>query len=155
LPPEKLDPVPKPIRSDPSVRLDYDIVYVRAPRFVPGGREGKPKPSAWPEIAHPTNINAGYDLVLLHPDGSEEVLVEAGEGSVADPYVSFDAEWVYYVYFYLGKLGSGSDIYKVNVKSKKVVRLTHQESTPNTGCLEFQKDRPAPGDKQPIGRGVY
>src|SRR5262245_24527530 len=123
LPPTKLDPVPKPIQSDPSVKLNYDIVYVRAPRFLPG-RDGKQRPSAWPEIAHPTNINAGYDLMLLRPDGSEEVLVEGGEGSVADPYVSFDGEWVYYAYFYLGKLGTGSDIYQIHVKTKKVVRTT-------------------------------
>src|SRR5687768_29080 len=73
LPPVKLDPVPKPLKSDPTVKLDYDIVYVKAPRFVPG-KDGKPRPSAWPEIAHPTNIHAGYDLMLLHPDGSEETL---------------------------------------------------------------------------------
>src|SRR5262245_3593920 len=94
LPPAKLDPRPKPLASDPSVKIDYDIVYVRAPRFVPG-RNGKPRPSAWPEIAHPTNIDAGYDLMLLHPDGKEDLLVKGGEGSVADPYVSFDAQWVY------------------------------------------------------------
>ena len=98
LPPEKLDPVPKPLASDPSVKLDYDIVYVRAPRFVPG-RDGKQRPSAWPEIAHPTNINAGYDLMLLHPDSSEEVLVKGndiagGQGSITDLYGSFDAAWV-------------------------------------------------------------
>src|SRR5258708_7255725 len=87
-PTSKLDPEPKPIASDPSVKIDYDIVYVRAPRFVPG-RDGKLRPSAWPEIGHPTNINAGYDLMLLHPDGKEEILVEGGEGSVADPFVSF------------------------------------------------------------------
>lgn len=154
-PPAKLDPVPKPLASDPSVKIDYDIVYVRAPRFV-AGRGGKPRPTAWPEIAHPTNINAGYDLMLLRPDGSEQVLVSGGEGSIADPFVSFDAEWVYYAHFYLGKLGSGSDIYKVHVKSKKIVRLTHQESTPNSGCLAFQKSRPTPPAKeQPIGRGVF
>src|SRR5438552_28467 len=117
-PPAKLDPHPKPLASDPSIKLDYDIVYVRAPRFVKG-RDGKARPSAWPEIGHPTNINAGYDLMLLHPDGREEVLVEGGEGSVADPFVSFDARWVYYAYFYLGNLGSGSDIHNVHAKSKK------------------------------------
>src|SRR5690348_11897362 len=83
LPPAKLDNVPKPIAKDPSVKLDYDIVYVRAPRFV-RGPNGKPRPSAWPEIGHPTNIDAGYDLMLLHPGGKEEVLVPGGEGSVAD-----------------------------------------------------------------------
>src|SRR3954447_313223 len=154
LPPTKIDPVPKPIATDRSVKLDYDIVYVRAPRFVPG-RDGKPRPSAWPEIAHPTNIDAGYDLMLLHPDGSEEVLVAGGEGSIADPFVSFDAEWVYYAHFYLGKRGTGSDIYKVHVKSKKIVRLTHQESTPNTGCEAFAKAPPNDGKIGPIGRGVW
>src|SRR6516164_8345840 len=151
-PPEKIDPVPKPLASDPSVKVDYDIVYVRAPRFVM--RDGKQRPSAWPEIGHPTNINAGYDLMLLHPDGSEEVLVAGGEGSIADPFVSFDAEWVYYAHFYLGKLGTGSDIYKLHVKSKKVVRLTHQESTPNSGCDAFTKAAPPKVDA-PIGRGVW
>jgi hypothetical protein len=154
LPPPKIDPVPKPLSSDPSVKIDYDIVYVRAPRFIPIGG-GKQRPSAWPEIGHPTRIDPGYDLMLLHPNGSEELLVAGGEGSIADPYVSFDAQWVYYSHFYLGKAGSGSDIYKVHVKNRKIVRLTHQESTPNTGCLPFEKARPAPSDNLPIGRGVY
>src|SRR5258708_39936112 len=72
--PKALDVTPKPLKSDPSVKVDYDIVYVRAPRFVKD-RDGKEHPSAWPEIGHPTNVNAGYDMMLLHPDGKEEVLV--------------------------------------------------------------------------------
>src|SRR5262249_26949124 len=127
LPPDKLDVVPKELSSDRSVNADYPIVSVPAPRFIKGNK-GKEPPPRWPGIAHPTNIDAGYDLMLLHPDGKEEVLVEGGKGSVADPYVSFDAQWVYYAHFYLGEQGSGSDLYKVNVKSKKVVRLTHQEA---------------------------
>src|SRR5262249_6351356 len=115
----------------------------------------KERPSRWPEIAHPTNIDAGYDLMLLHPDGKEEVLVEGGKGSVADPYVSFDAQWVYYAHFYLGEQGSGSDLYKVNVKSKKVVRLPHQEATPNTGAGALQKDQAKLDRPRPIGRGIY
>ncbi len=153
LPPPKIDPVPKSLASDPSVKIDYDIVYVRAPRFVM--KEAKQRPSAWPEIGHPTNIDAGYDLMLLHPDGTDELLVAGGDGFVADPYVSFDAQWVYYAHFYLGKLGSGSDIYKIHVKSKKIVRLTHQESTPNAGCLAFIKPAPAAKADAPIGRGVF
>ncbi len=58
-PPEKIDPVPKPLASDPSVTLDYPIVYVRAPRFVEG-HNGKQGPSVWPVIAHPKNIDPGY-----------------------------------------------------------------------------------------------
>ncbi len=154
LPPPKLDPVPKPLASDPRVKIDYDIVYVRAPRFVTAA-DGKKRPSAWPEIGHPTNIHAGYDLMLLHPDGSEEVLVPGGEGSIADPYVSFDAKWVYFARFYLGKQGTGADIYKVHVRSKQVVRLTHQEATPNTGCRTFARPTPRPAANALIGRGVF
>src|SRR5262245_52482901 len=99
LPPSKLDPVPKPLASDKTVKVDYDIVYVRAPRFV-AGRNGKQRPSAWPEIAHPTNIDPGYDLMLLHPDVKEELLVEGGKGSVTDPFVAFDGQWVYYAYYH-------------------------------------------------------
>lgn len=47
--PVKLDPVPKPLKSDPSVKVDYDIVYVRAPRVLKSGA-GKGTPSAWPEF---------------------------------------------------------------------------------------------------------
>ncbi len=154
-PPDKLDPIPKALESDPSVKVDYDIVYVRAPRFV-AGSDGRLRPSAWPEIAHPTNIDPGYDLMVLHPDGSEEVLVAGGEGSIADPFVSFDGEWVFYAHFYLGAQGLGSDIYKVHVASRKIVRLTHQESTPNTG-LPGHQESPVEetGAGQAVGRGVW
>ncbi len=155
LPPAKLDPVPKPLASDPSVKIDYDIVYVRAPRFVPG-RDGKQRPSAWPEIAHPTNIDAGYDLMLLHPDGSEEVLVAGGEGSIADPYVSFDGEWVYYAHFYLGKLGTGADIYKVHVKTQEDRPADAPGVDAEHRLPGVRQKTPAPPSRQaPIGRGVY
>ena len=35
-------------------------------------------------------MDPGADLMLLHPDGSEEVLVAGGNGAVTDPFVSFD-----------------------------------------------------------------
>src|SRR5262249_52917097 len=84
-PPPKLDPVPKPLASDPSVKLNYDIVYVRAPRSFKSPA-GKNVPTAWPEFGHPTRIDPGYDLMLLKPDGKEEVLVEGGKGAVTDPF---------------------------------------------------------------------
>src|SRR5262245_40545749 len=87
-PPVKLDPVPKPLKSDASVKIDYPIVYVRAPRVLKNGA-GKDVPTAWPEFGHPTHIDPGYDLMLLKPDGTEEVLVAGGTGSVTDPFVSF------------------------------------------------------------------
>ena len=40
----------------------------------------------YPEIARPVFMAPGADLMLLHPDGSEEVLVRGGEkGAVQDP----------------------------------------------------------------------
>ncbi|HMF19953.1 MAG TPA: hypothetical protein VKE98_22295, partial [Gemmataceae bacterium] len=79
------------ISTDKSVKFDYDIVYVRTPR------KGDKARSLWTEIAHPAIMDAGGDLMLLHPDGSEEVLVKGGEdGSVTDPYVSFDGKWVFF-----------------------------------------------------------
>ncbi|HSE41930.1 MAG TPA: hypothetical protein VLH08_14295, partial [Acidobacteriota bacterium] len=74
--------------------VNYDIVYVRQPRF------GNNTNTTWPEVAHPGRIDPGADLMLLHPNGNEEVLVNGGTGAVTDPFVSFDGQWVYYSYFY-------------------------------------------------------
>lgn len=133
--PEAVDP--PPVASDPSVKLDYDIVYVRAPRA--GDRTVK---RFYTEIGAPAYMEPGADLMLLHPDGSEEVLVKGGRGSVTDPFVSFDGEWVYYALFHdLTNVSvwephrGGSDIYKMHLKTRKVVQLTHQEYTPNTGAV--------------------
>src|SRR5262249_20806109 len=84
-----LDVNPKHFTKDSSVKLDYDIVYVRAPRYITGN-DGKQRPApVWPEIGHPFNLRASTDLMLLHPDGAEEILVKGGKGAIADPYVSF------------------------------------------------------------------
>src|SRR5262245_19109104 len=97
------------------------------------------------EVNNPLRLDAGADLMLLHPDGSEEVLVKGGKGSVMDPMVSFDGEWVYYAHVHaLPDMAShtpplGADIYKVHVKSKKIVRLTHQGYTPNTGAANWSR----------------
>jgi hypothetical protein len=139
--PDPIDLNVPPITSDKSVRYDYDIVYVRAPRH------GDTKRSYWAEIAHPTLMDPGADLMLLHPDGSEEVLVKTEPGcSVADPAVSFDGQWVYYAYLRgLSPKGkesrpqpaSSSDIFKINVRTREVVKLTTQTFTPNTGAADW------------------
>jgi hypothetical protein len=149
-------------RSETAPRHDYDIVYVRAPRY------GDEQNTRWPEINIPIQMEPGADLMLLHPDGREEVLVKGGNGSVVDPYPSFDGEWIYYAYFhdlrpealnrqrrYASK--AGSDIYKIHVPSRKVVRLTHQEFTPNTGVAKWSKDPVQPGgrDETYLGYGIF
>ena len=130
--------------------VNYDIVYVRAPRY------GDSTDSHWSEVTRPTSPDAPSDLRLLHPDCTEEVLfplaryqsiVDApiGKGAVADPNISFDGKWVVFAYFHdqsnvntqrcSGNCLSlkGADIYRLNLATREVARLTAQEFTPYTG----------------------
>jgi len=123
--------------------IDYDIVYVRQPRH------GDNQQAVWPEVFHPTFVEPGSDLMLLHPDGSEEVLVEAGEGAVTDPFVSFNGKWVFYAFFHqVHPVGgyniskAGSDIFKINLETREVKQLTHGEFTPNTGAGTWHPTNP-------------
>src|SRR5436190_21789914 len=85
--PQFLDPIDvvvPPISSDKSVRYDYDIVYCRAQRA--GDTTHK---RFFTEIATPVYMQPNVDLMLLHPDGTEEVLVPSGDKSaITDPVVS-------------------------------------------------------------------
>jgi len=156
LKPRILDVNPKHFSNDPTVKLDYDIVYVRAPRFVKGN-DGKERPApVWPEIGHPFNLRASTDLMVLHHDGSERLLVAGGEGAIADPYVSFDAQWVYYSHFHDISGSGGADVNKVHVKTRDIVRLTQQQWTPNTGVADWASDfrTPAKG-KRTLSHGIY
>lgn len=141
--------------------IDYDIVYVRAPRY------GDEKNTLWPEIKDPIQMEPGTDLVLLHSDGSEEVLVKGGNGSVVDPYVSFDGESIYYSFFHdlrpearngqrRNASRAGADIYRIHVPTRETVRLTHQEWTPNTGVADWA-DSPISKDrsKTTLGYGIF
>ncbi|MBC8288838.1 MAG: hypothetical protein H8E37_00830, partial [Planctomycetes bacterium] len=129
------------VSTDESVRLDYPIVYVRTPR------KGDDVNSTWAEIAHPVLMDAGGDLMLLKPDGSEEVLVEGGPGSVTDPVISLDGEWIIYSHIHDMKVNwagrypkAGSDSYKLQLKTRKSVRLTHQQSTPTPDAADGSTD---------------
>ncbi len=132
-----LDPIDVHVPSvltDKSVNIDYDIVYVRAKRA--GDKVHK---RFFTDFSQPVTMEPGADLMLLHPNGKEEVLVEGGNGSVTDPVVSFDGQWVYYVHIHNLQNASqwnppreGADIYKVNVQSKKIVKLTNQHFSPES-----------------------
>ena len=129
-----IDINPPPIASDMTVKYDYDIVYVRAPRRDPTGK------SRWAEVGDPRTMEPGADLVLLHPDGKEEVLVPAeGNESIADPQVSFDGQWVYFAKFHDALNHKGSDIYKIHVPTRNLVQLTQQTFTPNAGVADWSK----------------
>ncbi|MDB5336126.1 MAG: hypothetical protein JWN70_1745 [Planctomycetaceae bacterium] len=140
---------PPPISTDASVKYDYDIVYVR------GKRRADDKEAAWAEFSRPTTMEPGADLMLLHPDGSEELLVSGEDGSVMDPYVSFDGQSVYYAKFIDAK-HSGADIHRIHVPTRKTVRLTDQTFTPNTGAAPWSSDyRSHEEGKTSLSYGVY
>src|SRR5262249_7605224 len=145
-----------PTSPSSTAKRDYDIVYVRAPR------KGDAVGTNWAEISNPLFMDPGADLMLLHPDGKEDRLVAGGPGSVADPMVSFDGQWVYYTLFHnlegatiTEGAQAGADIYKIHVKSRRTVRLTHQQFTPNTGAGNWSSDfRKSEPGRNAIAYGV-
>ncbi len=146
------------VRTDKSVKLDYDIVYVRAHRA--GDKTHK---RFYTDFSQPVTMEPGADLMLLHPDGSEELLVTGGTGSITDPMVSFDGEWVYYSHLHNLQKASpwtpprqGSDIFKIHVKTRRIVRLTNQRFTPNTGAADWADGfRPGQQGKAHFDYGVF
>ena len=146
------------ITTDKSVTYDYDIAYIRAPRA--GDKVHK---RYFTDFSSPVTMEPGADLMLLHPDGSEELLVAGGEGSVTDPVVSLDGQWIYYTLLHNMKQASqwnppkeGGDIYKIHMKTKKIVRLTNQQFSPNTGAANWSSDyRKSEDGKSHYEYGVY
>ncbi len=130
------------ISTDKAVRYDYDIVYVRALRA--GDKQHR---RFYTDFSQPVTMEPGADLMLLHPNGSEELLVAGGDGSITDPMVSFDGQWVYYSHLYNLKKANewspprqGADIFKIHLKSRRIVKLTEQKFTPNTGAANWSDD---------------
>ncbi|MBI4602462.1 MAG: hypothetical protein HY721_10935 [Planctomycetes bacterium] len=149
-----LDVHPPHMATDPSVRWDYDIAYVRARR---AGDEVHKR--FYTDIAAPVFLEPGADLMLLHPDGSEELLVEGGDGAVTDPMVSLDGEWIYYTLIHTLEGANqwqppvrGADIYKVHARTREVRRLTRQELSPNTGAADWSPDVVTPGAPRDASR---
>ncbi|MDZ4811433.1 MAG: hypothetical protein SGI99_02310 [Pseudomonadota bacterium] len=118
--------------------------------------------SAWPDTVAPLEPDAGAQLMLLRADGSRELLFPLAEhralidtaatkplavGSVSDPTISFDARWVVFAWYHdlspearntqrgsnAGMSFFGADLYRLNLQTRVVLRLTQQEFTPNTG----------------------
>ena len=148
----------RPSRHEAAV--DYDIVYVRSPRY------GDKKNTKWTEVGAPLRIEPGSDLILLHPDGTEEILVLGEEGAIVDPFISFDGEWVYYSRFPDVKKrvsrrvrapADGADIYKIHLPTRKIIRLTFQEWTPNTGAGVWSGDHLSSswGSGNYLGYGIF
>src|SRR5437660_11598570 len=100
---------------------------------------------------------SGSDLVLLHADGTEDILFAAGKGAVLDPAVSLDALWVFFSYIpdasatginsQRGLAYGGADLYKINIATRQVVRPTTQFCTLPTSSANLSNnplnDKPA------------
>jgi hypothetical protein len=105
--------------------------------------------------------------MLLHPDGSEEVLFPAGVGAVLDPAVSFDAQLVFFSYIpdatpnginsQRNLAYGGADIYKINLQTRQVVRLTQQVWTPPSGAANWSTKllSASPVGSVYLGYGVF
>lgn len=149
------------LASAQTAQVNYDIVYVRQARF------GDQTFTWWPEVFHPARLDAGADLMLLHPDGSEEVLVEGGNGGVTDPVVSFDGQSVYFAWFpdlRPSELNpqrtnlplAGADIWRLHVPTRQLTQLTHGEFTPNTASGNWLPSNPVnpPAQYNRLGYGI-
>jgi hypothetical protein len=134
--------------------LPYDLVYVRA---AYKGATGAGNNTVWPDTVRPLTPEPGAQLMLLRSNGTRELLFPLAAhrglidtpsgsalsvGSVSDPNVSFDAKWVLFTWYHNvtsvntqrdGVSYKGADLYKINLQTREVVRLTQQIFTPNTG----------------------
>jgi len=110
--------------SSQALQVNYDIVYVRYPAKNPNG-----KAVTIPQGEQPYVIAAGADLMLLHPNGSEEILVDCKVCSVMDPYISLDGKTVYYSLIEEASRKSASWIYKIHLNNKPYtpIRLTFND----------------------------
>lgn len=126
--------------------VNYDIVYVRAPR------RGNNENTSQPDTTRPMNPEPNTQLRLLHPDCTDELLFpraqDAGivdaaiaNGAATDPNIAFDGKHVVFAYYHdaadinpqRDHSRKGADIYRLDLQTRVATRLTHQEFTPNTG----------------------
>lgn len=106
------------------------LVYVRSPRtLTPCTAPSGICPARWAEFGHPYAVNPGTDLMLWHPDGTEEVLVTGGPGAVQDPAVDPTGTKVAYTLFHKAEGAAnaqGADIYVIDVPTRQITRVTQQ-----------------------------
>lgn len=129
--------------------VPFPVTYVRHPITA-----AKPRIN---DIEKQNITSPGSCLMLVQPDGTEEVLVDPGAlGGILDPAVSLDGQWIYYSQQASAKSGlegvvSASDIFKINIATKQVVQLTFSEKTyiglPNTWPPHNLGACPIPGGK--------
>ncbi len=148
-------------RADAQV-VNYDIVAVKAPRY------GDSTLTTWQDVTNPASVEPGQDLVYIYADGHEETLVQCSDPTspknfnrlylpehagkscaVTDPCVSFDARYVYFsvlpqadhkAYSSDGLPLEGADIWRMELATGSITRLTSQEWSPNTMFPKWASD---------------
>ncbi|MAG54753.1 MAG: hypothetical protein CMJ83_00525 [Planctomycetes bacterium] len=108
--------------------ISYDIVCCRMPT---AGNESR---DAFPDARnYSLYLGRGTDLILLHPNGTEETIYDSGtNGAVADPFVSHDGRTVYFTWFVdpenintqRGLSWNPSHIMKIDLATRVVTQLT-------------------------------
>ena len=117
-----------PSANPRDVGIDYDIVVCRMPNA------GNQERNAFPDAANMSlYVGRGTQLVLIHPDGGEEVLFDPGpNGAVVDPCVSFDGRSIYFARFVdpedfntqRGLSWAPSHIWKLELATRRATQLT-------------------------------
>lgn len=120
-----------PVMTPAQAGIAYRIVACRMP--VAGNEER----DAFPDAANMSlYIGRGTDLVLIHPNGTEELLYDAtGNEAVVDPLVSFDGRTVYFSKFvdpedWHPQIGwwrlsrSPAHLWKIDVQTRVATQLT-------------------------------
>lgn len=121
-------PAQKLVRTPSQVGIGYDIVAVRMPKQAVQQQE-----HFQDAFNMSLFIGRGAELVIIHPDGSEELLFSGGpNASATDPFVSYDGRTVYFSLFvdpedinpqrFLSY--SPAHIWKVDVATKQATQLT-------------------------------
>ncbi|MFO0945001.1 MAG: hypothetical protein U1D30_03505 [Planctomycetota bacterium] len=138
--------------------VDYPIAYVRCPR-------NDQVNARMADVFWPVRLEPGTDLVLRHPDGSEEILIDThGKGCVLDPSVSIDGKSLFFSWIKdltqregqrWGMPLGGADIYKMDLATRAIQRLTHQEFEPNQPNLFHKSPTARDREKYSLGYGIF
>ncbi len=145
-------PTPNP-PYPPTGSVDFPVVAMRMPRNVGDGSKDHRRKfnelGGIPEATKPYSVEPGTVLVLINPDGTEEVLVDSGPAAAAmDPFVSYDAKRVYYavardvaITKKGARIAGQADLFVIDLASRRARRITQQPggaiSHLNTGPCPF------------------
>jgi hypothetical protein len=102
----------------------FPIITVESPRI-------DPTPTTYfPEVFNAA-VHPPSKLLRVALDGAQDYLLAGGTDALMDPVMSLDGKWVFFTHLRqipngYGQMKPQSDIYRIRLSDKKVVRLTEQ-----------------------------